>query len=164
MIFSYKCLIVFYALYCDCQFILYLCFQCAIFLIWICESNMNESKCGWVDLLLPLLGRCSLLGRLCYCPERVIKLKSNDQCKVTEQVAFVKRNLNIQLLGFKLEIPQTRSVCLLYYCSTQTSNSLNQTQERRYENKLFKKMLAEYLVKIIWDGCVLFPFFIIINQ
>lgn len=127
-----------------------LCFQCAIFLIWICESNMNESKCGWVDLLLPLLGRCSLLGRLCYCSERVIKLMSNDQCKVTEQVAFVKRNLNIQLLGFKPEIPQTRSVCLLYYCSTQTSNSLNQTQERRYENKLFKKMLAEYLVKIIW--------------
>lgn len=30
-----------------------LCFHRAIFLIWICELNMNESKCEWVDLLLP---------------------------------------------------------------------------------------------------------------
>lgn len=99
------------------------------------------------------------LGRLCNSSERVIKLKSNDQCKVTEQVAFVKRNLNIQLLGFKPEIPQTRSVCLLYYCSTQTSNLLNQTQERRYENKLFKKNACRVFGKNNLGLVVLYSFF-----
>lgn len=134
-----------------------LCFHCAIFVIWICESNMNKSNCGWGSRSV------TSLGRLCYSSERVIKLKSNDQCKVTEQVAFVKRNLNIQLLGFKPEIPQTRSVCLLYYCSTQMSNLLNQTQERRYESKLFKKNACWVFGKNNL-GLVLFPFFIIRKQ
>lgn len=84
-----------------------LCFHCAIFLIWICESNMNETKCGWGSRSV------TSLGRLCYSSERVIKLKSNDHCKVTEQVAFVKRNLNIQLLRFKPEIPETKAITLL---------------------------------------------------
>lgn len=46
-----------------------LCFHCATFLIWICESNMNESKCGWGSRSV------TSLGRLCYSSERVIKLK-----------------------------------------------------------------------------------------